>query len=242
MTAFVIIQARMGSSRLPGKTLEPLGESTVLDWVTRRTLACADADAVVVATSDRPEDDAIEDYLRESVVDVVRGNADDVLDRYRQAVEKYAPDIVVRVTADCPFVAKQLVSAAIETVASGDADYASTHLDGRFCRGLDIEAVRAEVLLDAARLATDAVEREHVTPYVYRRPETFKCVPIAAPEWAREPGFRFTLDERDDLKMLRAVVAEMPAKVDSDSADIVAFLATRPDIVGINVDVAHRTV
>lgn len=242
MTAVVIIQARMGSSRLPGKTLESLGESTVLDWVTRRTVACPDADAVVVATSNRPEDDAIEDYLRGSAIDVVRGSASDVLDRYRQAVEKHAPDIVVRVTADCPFIATQLVSAAIETVTGGDADYASTHLDGRFCRGLDIEAVRAEVLLDAARLATDEVEREHVTPYVYRRPETFKCVPIVAPEWAREPGFRFTLDERDDLKMLRAVVAEMPADIESNSADIVAFLSTRPDIVRINADVAHRTV
>lgn len=245
MPHVAIIQARMGSSRLPGKTLERLGDRLVLDWVTQRAARSSSLDQVIVATSDRPEDDAIAAHLAGTDTAVVRGSADDVLDRYRAAVEWAAlsdDDIVVRITADCPFVDPSLVDLAISTIQDGDADYASSHLDGRFPRGLDIEAVRVPVLMRAAREATDPVEREHVTPFVYRRTEEFGCATIVAPDWAQHPEVRFTLDEPDDLRLLRAVVDGVPGAFENPSEAVVAFLVANPDIAAINADVAHRNI
>ena len=232
----------MGSSRHPGKTLEPLGDRRVLDWVVARLAAANHLDEVIVATTDLPGDDVIVDALADSAVPVVRGSSDDVLDRYRVAAEGTDAEVIVRITADCPLIDPAVVDLAVQTLTDADADYASTSLDGRFPRGFDAEAFRRSALLDAAAEAEDQPEREHVTLYIYRRPERFRCVPVVAPEWARHPDLRITLDEEDDLRLLRAIVDRMPASIGTSGEEIVDFLRRNPDVAAINANVAHRYV
>lgn len=244
MTVAVVIQARMGSTRLPGKSLTRLGEVTTLDWIATRAGLARQVDEVFVATSTESEDDVIAEHCAQAGIACVRGSALDVLDRFRVALDHTDADLIVRLTADCPFVDPTLIDLTISTCREAvEADYASTSLDGRFPRGLDVEAVRRAALEAAADEALDALEREHVTLFVYRRAERFGCVPVVAPEWARRPDLRFTVDEPDDLQVCREVVrisGKTPTTL--EGRDVVSILTRHPEVAALNADVLHRNV
>jgi len=239
----VVIQARMGSSRLPGKTMMQLGDHPLLSWSVQRAGMAAAVDEVIVATSTGPEDDAIEDHAALLGVSCVRGSSDDVLDRYRRALDHTSADTVVRITADCPFVDPDIITAAVRALEATAADYASTGLDGRYARGLDVEAIRREALETAAAESTDDDEREHVTLFVYRRPERFTLAAVPAPDWAARSDLRFTVDEQADLDLVRAVVAGLHASPQNlQGPAVVEYLDRNPEVVALNDAVRHRTV
>lgn len=243
--AAVIIQARMGSSRLPGKTLEPLGEATVLDWVVDRTLAARRVTDVIVATTTEPNDDVIERHLDTRGLRCVRGSSADVLSRYALAAQSTSADTLVRITADCPLVDPAILDSAIELIeAEGSlCDYVSTSIDGRFPRGLDVEAFTRSALLEAAEQAVDPDEREHVTLHIYRSTDRFFCAPVVCPEPLRRPDLRFTVDEEADLEVVRQIVDGLgPSQRMAPGARIVEFLDRHPEIARINSDVKHRNV
>lgn len=237
----VVIQARMGSSRLPGKTLESLGSQTVLDWVTLRAASASMVDEVIVATSDRREDDAIAAHLEDGPCLVVRGSAEDVLARFGVALSATDAARIVRITADCPFVDPGLLDHAIASL--GDHDYVATGLDGRFPRGFDMEVMTRTALEVALAESTDRVEREHVTPFIVRRPDRFDQAPIEAPPWVQRAEARLTVDEAADLEAARAVVDSLGrGPLDLAGAEIIDFLDRHPEIKAINASVEHRNV
>jgi spore coat polysaccharide biosynthesis protein SpsF len=241
MTAVAVIQARMGSTRLPGKSLADLGGWPLLDWSVERARMARGVDEVVVATSTLAPDDQIAEYVARHQIACIRGSADDVLARYALAVSERAADVIVRITADCPFVDPAIVEQTITALAA--ADYASTSLDGRYPRGFDVEAVRRDVLEIAAAESVDPAEREHVTLFVYRRPDRFDCRPVEAPEWARRPDLRFTVDEGADLELARAVVAGTSGTPRTlTGIEVIRFLDEHPDIAALNRAVAHRNI
>ncbi len=244
MTAAVVIQARMGSTRLPGKVMMQLGDRPVLSWSVQRASRADAVDEVILATSIGAEDDVIEEQADSLGVRCVRGSSDDVLDRYRQALEHTSASTIVRITADCPFIDPGIITATVDALASSDRpDYASTGLDGRYARGLDVEAMRRTVLETAADEATADDEREHVTLFIYRRPDRFALVPVPAPEWARRPDLRFTLDEQADFELISRVVDGLGATPETlTGPDVVAFLDRNPDIAVLNQSVEHRTI
>ena len=243
MTVAVIAQARMGSSRLPGKTLDPLGSATILDWVVSRSQLADQVDEVIVATSDESIDDPIEHRCRALDITCVRGDPLDVLDRFRVALIETDADEIVRVTADCPLIDPGILNLAIETRRKRDLDYVSTSLDGRYPRGLDVEVVRRSVLETTAVEAADRDEREHVTLFVYRRPERFTCAPVVCPSWARHPELRITVDEGPDLEVVRRIVDGLGADTTAlGSEEALSFLIDHPEIAAINRGVAHRHV
>ena len=243
MTTAVVAQARMGSSRLPGKTLERLGDTTVLDWVVARASAAELVDEVLVATSRDALDDPIAERCASIGVACVRGEPLDVLARYEAALSMTSADEIVRVTADCPLVDPGIIDLAVASQREGCHDYVSTSLDGRYPRGLDVEVVDRDVLGLAAPEATDADEREHVTLFVYRRPDRFSCGPVVAPTWARRPDLRITVDEAPDLEVVRQVVRALGADpLAFGGGDVVRFLSAHPEIAGINREVHHRHV
>ena len=243
MTVAVIAQARMGSSRLPGKTLQPLGSTTVLDWVVTRSQLADHVDEVIVATSDDPADDPIDHRCRVLNITCVRGDPLDVLDRYRVALIETDADEIVRVTADCPLIDPSILDLAIETRRKCDLDYVSTSLDGRYPRGLDVEVLRRSVLETTAAEAGDPDEREHVTLFVYRRPERFTCAPVVCPSWAQHPELRITVDEGPDLEVVRRIVAGLGTDTTAfGGEEVVSFLIDHPEIAVINRGVAHRHV
>ncbi len=239
--ATVVVQARMGSTRLPGKSMATLGDRTVLDWVVERAGSAAGVGGVIVATSTNAEDDAIADHLAGSPVDVVRGDPHDVLARYARALETTDATYIVRVTGDCPFVQPALIDQALRTVEG--IDYVATAADGRFPRGFDVEAIHRDALAAADAEATAPAEREHVTPFIVWHPERFASRPLECPPWARHPELRLTLDEPADLDLLRAVVHQLratPATLRGE--DVVELLLGRPDLVAINRHVEHNIV
>jgi spore coat polysaccharide biosynthesis protein SpsF (cytidylyltransferase family) len=238
--AAVIIQARMGSTRLPGKSLATLRGLAVIDWVVRRSRMADGVDEVVVATSTDATDDELAEHVSRNGAMVARGDPLDVLGRYVTALDHVDHDQIVRVTGDCPFVQPVLIDAALDLLVD-DVQYVATGHDGRFPRGFDCEAIARDALLIAHAEAIDPVEREHVTPFIARRPGRFRSIALPSPAWARRPEYRLTLDEADDLAMLRAVADGLDREPEAiDGPMLIAFLDAHPEIVAINRHVRHN--
>ena len=195
----------MGSTRLPGKVLADLGGQPLLAFMLERigTLPIT----VVVATSDLGKDDPVAEAADASGVAVIRGPEQDVLARYALALEQYRPDLVVRLTADCPLADPALVSQALEVQVATGATYVSNTLVRTFPDGLDVEVVTAAALRAADTEAVDPDEREHVTPFVYRRPGRFPLRAFRADELLGDE--RWTVDTAADLAFVRYAVEQV---------------------------------
>jgi spore coat polysaccharide biosynthesis protein SpsF len=236
MSVVAVVQARMGSSRLPGKVLEPLGDTTVLGSGIRRLLRARTLDAVVVATTWDARDDVVVDEAARHGALVVRGSEDDVLSRYALAARETGAGTVVRVTSDCPLVDPSIVDACVRLRQTADVAYASNTLVRSFPRGLDVEAFSASALLEADSEAMAEDEREHVTPFIKRHPDRFPAASLVADDPA--PELRVTVDEAADLACVRAIVAELGLA--ASAGTIVALLRSRPDVAAINREVRQK--
>jgi spore coat polysaccharide biosynthesis protein SpsF len=201
-----VVQARTGSTRLPGKVLKELGGRPMLRFMLDRLRGLEGVD-VVVATSDLDRDDVIEDVTRMAGFRVVRGPEDDVLARFACALDAHPADHVIRLTADCPLTDPALVAAVVERHLAARADYTSNVFPRTFPKGLDVEVVTRRALLVAHTEAIDAGEREHVTPFFYRRPERFRLANLRND--APLGHERWTVDTADDLAFVRDLVARM---------------------------------
>lgn len=219
-----IIQARMGSSRLPGKVLMLLAGRPVLDHVVTRVSAASRIDDAVVATSDLPGDDAIEAYCKTRGWTCVRGSETDVLSRYAVAVRDSEPEIVVRVTSDCPLFSPRILDDMLTTFDPRSMDYMSTNWPLRtFPVGLDCEIMRGDALLSIAETATDAYDREHVTPHFYRNPDRFR---LAGHRCAKPLAhLSITLDTSEDYERLATLLELHPELLDPH-ADVVGVVAS----------------
>jgi spore coat polysaccharide biosynthesis protein SpsF len=198
-----IIQARTGSTRLPGKVLLPLLGEPVLTHVVRR-VARARVDATVVATTSLPSDDPIVELGEREGWALVRGSELDLLDRYLAAAHAFEADVVVRITSDCPLIDPAIVDEVIDARASIAADYASNSLEPRtYPRGLDVEVMTIAALERAGREDHDAASREHATPYLYRHPDRFRIHAIRLPDDLSD--HRWTLDTQGDFELIRRI-------------------------------------
>jgi spore coat polysaccharide biosynthesis protein SpsF (cytidylyltransferase family) len=229
-----IVQARMGSRRLSGKVLALLGGPPVLWHVTSRVAQARTVDEGVVATSDQPGDDPIAGWCAAEGLTCVRGPEADVLARYALAGEATGADVVVRVTADCPLLSPAVLDLVVDARSTSGADYASNTLARGFPHGLDVECLTRAALDAAAAEALDPEEREHVTPFVYNRPERFRLSSVAALEdWS---WLRWTLDTEQDLQALEAIVAAFPSALDplSDWRALAEQVAASPALRAAN--------
>lgn len=219
----------MGSSRLPGKVLRDLAGAPMLQRQLERIQRAARIDAIVVATSTDPADDAVASLVRSMGIDVARGPLDDVLERFAMVVREHRPDTVVRLTADCPLISPAVIDATIDAFVASGADYCSNTLHPTFPDGLDVEVVRAEVLLDVAARSTDGPEREHVTLGVYRHPERYQLADLRGDRDLSD--LRWTVDTEDDLAFVSTVYdALFAADPCFDLDDVLALLDQRPGL------------
>jgi spore coat polysaccharide biosynthesis protein SpsF len=235
-----VIQARLSSTRLPGKVLRPLGGRSVLSWVVRAAARTHNVDEVIVATSDSPDDDPVAVEATRCGVPVVRGPRDDVLTRYVLAVREHPCDAVVRLTADCPLHDPTLIA---QVVGVWLADPTLDHVSNvgvlrRHPRGFDVELVRREVLLEQARTATGP-HREHVTSNIYTQPGVHRCGGVVS--GVDNSDLRVTLDTPEDACLLDAVVAALGDDVPRWE-DVVGLLRSRPDLVALNAAVPQKAV
>lgn len=206
MSVICIVQARMGSTRLPGKVLADVAGRPMLGLMLDR-LASLDLAPVIVATTDLPADDPVADLVTSRGMSVVRGSAVDVLGRFCTAIDRHTADHVVRLTADCPLIDPILVRSLLELHLAVGSDYTSNTLIRDFPDGLDAEVVRTSVLRMAAAEASGVGEREHVTPFVYRRPERFRLRALRGAEFLGAE--RWTIDLPEDLARLRELVGHL---------------------------------
>lgn len=234
MRTVAIVQARMSSQRLPGKVLADLGGRPVLGLLLDRLARATELDAIIVATSDDPSDDPIVDFCERRQISVHRGPLMDVLKRYRQAADRAEAEVIVRVTGDCPLIDPDVVDALVRFAAEHGFRYAG--LGGEFPHGLDCEIFSQEALHEADGRATDAYEREHVTPYMKNRPHEFPTRPFEPIRGMLEE--RWTLDYEEDLLLLRALVDALgESAVTAGHREVVATLEAHPDLREFN---AHR--
>ena len=239
----VIIQARVGSTRLPGKVLKSLSGQPVLFHVIDRCRRARRADFVTVATTDKSEDDAIEELCKQWNVPCFRGSSEDVLSRFYHAAQKLNAESIVRITADCPLIAPELIDECITVFERSGADYASNviSLPRRLISGLDVEVFSFKALSSAHTQAIDAHDREHVTPYMRRNPlHTFKIVPVPVAEIYEHP-FRLTVDYPEDMVLMEELYAALaPRGAFLETRDAIAFLQSHQDIALINRDSVQR--
>jgi spore coat polysaccharide biosynthesis protein SpsF len=232
-----IIQARMSSTRLPGKVLMPLAGKPVLEHVVRRLQTCKTITGIVVATSTGKSDDAIQAWCEKEGVHCYRGSLDDVLDRYYQAAKLYKADAVVRITADCPAIDPVIVDEVVMGFLAGGYDYYG--LSGEFPDGLDCTVFSFAALERTWREATLKSEREHVGPYVEKHPELFKLGGYK--KFTGLSHHRWTLDEPRDYEFLQAVFARLYRGASPFlAAEILAFLDKEPEIMTINSNIIRN--
>jgi spore coat polysaccharide biosynthesis protein SpsF len=219
-----ILQARMSSTRLPGKVMAPLLGAPMIGRQVERLRRARRLDALVVATSDQPDDDPLAAYCESLGLPVYRGSLGDVLDRFHHAALAFGPArTVVRLTADCPLADWTVIDAVIEAHEAGRYDYTNNVTPERtFPHGLDAEAMRADVLAVAWGQAMDPYEREHVTPFIYRRPARYRLGSVTSP--APAPHLRWTVDTPEDLDFVRYVYEALYRDDPAFSSDAVAAL------------------
>ena len=224
-----IVQARTSSSRLPGKVLRPLaGEVMVLRQLQRISRA-ETLNGIVVATSDDPSDDELAVLLADSGYDYTRGALEDVLARYVQAVDEYEPDVVVRLTADCPLISAQVIDHVVERFHLSNAEYVSNTMTPTYPDGLDVEVVSAAALQVVGRESVDPPEREHVTLGIYRQPERFVIENVVDPSGRDHSGLRWTVDTAEDFAFVSQVFEYLHPQ-EFEYEDVLALVAQYPEL------------
>lgn len=231
----IVVQARAGSTRLPAKILENIGDTPALLWCLRRCQKIEGA-RVVVALSDTPSSDEIEELAISDGFDVVRGSDQDVLARTAKAARDTGADLVMRVTSDCPLIDPATCQAVIGMLYKHKADYACNNMPPSWPHGMDCEVFPASLLHEADRRATEAFDREHVTPWI-RRQQDLERISMTGPGGILA-RLRWTLDYQEDLKFFQCLDAAMCGRaIDATAAELASLCLRRPDITGIN---AHK--
>lgn len=226
-----IIQARMGSTRLPGKVMKEICGKPVIFHVVNRLRGSRLIDRIMVATTVEPSDGVIERWCGENNVECHRGSMDDVLERYYEAARKAGAATIVRITADCPLIDPEIVDAVIDRFSAGDCDHAGT--EATYPDGLDTEVFSFRALEKAFREARLASEREHVTPYIWKNREIFRVVGVR--NAVDLSHMRWTVDDERDFALVTRIFEGLKC---ADRAfhmgEIVEFLGRNPDLLSIN--------
>jgi len=237
MKTILIIQARMGSSRLPGKILLPLGTSDNLVYVTERCKKIVDD--VIIATSTLPQDDPVAAWCSMRNIACYRGSEDDVLDRYVQAAKPYNPDYVIRVTADCPFVDIEMGIEMLNLMKEKQVDIID--LKGELPRGLAVEVISYQALQYIHTHGLEQRHREHVTYYAYEYKKEFTRASYTVPSNRLYPELRITLDTTDDYTVL-VNVAEHFNDLYISSSEVIQYLLDHPEIAKLNAYIEQKPV
>lgn len=229
----IIIQARMGSTRLPNKIMKNLGGKSVLERVFERC-RLANVNEVIIATSKKKENDVIEKFCKERMINFFRGSEDNVLKRYYETAKKFGLDIIIRITGDCPLISPEVINKIIEEFKKLKVDYLSNAVKRSYPRGLDVEVFSFEALKKTNKLAKKKPEREHVTSFIYGNPEKFKVGYLIVRGWLRRPEIRLCLDTEDDLKLLRIIYKKLKVSKRTSIKEVINFLNENPELIKIN--------
>lgn len=263
MRTAAIIQARMSSTRLPGKVLAEAAGKPLLQHMIERLKRCKLLDDIVVATTLNPADDPIA-ALAWSLCRCYRGREEDVLHRVLQTARVYGAELIVELTGDCPLIDPQIVDRVIarfhapapivddgtllrwtkpmQARIQDDCDYCSNILERTYPRGMDVQVFPASVLRETAGLTNDPADREHVSLYIYEHPERYRLRNVAATYELTDPDLRLTVDTPEDLALVSAIFETFAPRNDFSLGEILALLRERPELREINVHVEQKEV
>ena len=232
-----IIQARMGSSRLPGKALMKSDSGKpLLYYVINQLRYCSKIKNLVIATTTNQEDDEIEKFANNNSINVFRGKEKDVLDRYFQCAKKYSFSTIVRITADCPLIDPQIVDKVIEQFFSENYDFATNTLTRTFPIGTDVEVFSFSALNKAWENAQLPSEREHVTPYFHNK-ENFKIINVENDK--NISNLRLTVDRIEDFELIKQILNNIsinPIHLE----DVLELFSRKPELIEINKHINHN--
>jgi spore coat polysaccharide biosynthesis protein SpsF len=239
MKTLIIVQARMTSTRLPGKVLLPLAGVPMLTRLVERLRRVQRADGIVVATTTNASDDAIAALCAQLGVPCHRGSEHDVLSRYADASRLHGADVVVRITSDCPLIDPALIDQVIAAYEEGGSDYVSNMLPPTWPYGMAVEVFSAAALAQAHAEATQVAEREHVTPFLYWHPERYRLRNVASP--VDLSHHRWTVDTPEDYALVSRLFDHlMLTRPDFTQADVLALLDANPDWIAINQHIQQK--
>jgi len=242
MNVVAIIQARMGSTRLPGKVLSDIGGEPMLARVVRRVRRCASVGRTVVAATEGDADEPIVLECGRLGVELLRGSEMDVLDRFYRAACYFEADAVVRITSDCPLVDPGVIDRVVGEFRDWRPDYASNVLRRTYPRGLDTEVVSREALERAWREAAETYQRVHVTPYFYQHPELFRLLSVTrGPESGVEASrYRWTVDTAEDLALVREIYRRFGDEDTFGWTAVLDLLERNPGLAELNRGIQQK--
>ena len=241
MKTVIIVQARMTSTRLPGKVLKKVLDKPLLEYQIERLRRVKLADEIVIATTVNDTDRPIIELCERLSIPYFRGSEEDVLARYYGAAKEHYADVVVRVTSDCPLIDPQVIDKVIHFyIENTDKhDYVSNSLKRTYPRGMDTEVFSLRALHEAFLEATAQPDREHVTPFVYRHPERYRVGNIVYSE--NQSSHRWTVDTPEDFELIRRILeAIYPQNPEFRLEDCLNLLQQYPDWLNINADVEQK--
>lgn len=231
MIVVAVVQARMGSSRLPGKVLKPIAGRPMIDVLLSRLARSKLVDKIVVATTDTVKDDALADCVNGLGFEVVRGSETDVLDRYVKAAKETYADVLVRITGDCPLVDADLVDRCVQGYLESNVDYFSNIEPPTFPDGLDIEVFSAEALLKSALATSDSYDHEHVTPYLRRSDQVTRANHFNGEDLSH---LRWTVDEPADYEVISAIFGQFEDPIEFTWSDVLDLHRKMPQLFEAN--------
>lgn len=240
----IIVQARMASTRLPGKILKKVLDKTLLEYQLERLCRVKNADRVVIATTDHGAEQPIVDLCKSLKVDYFRGSENDVLARYYGAATEYGADTVVRITSDCPLIDPAVVEQVIGFYLEhrNKYDYVSnTFPDLTYPRGMDTEVFSYQALKEAYLEAKDQPEREHVTIFIKRRPKRYRIKNL--PYTRDVSNYRWTVDTPEDFELVSRMISELyPVNPRFTLEDCLELIAKHPEWVELNAKIMQKLV
>lgn len=225
----VVLQARMSSTRLPGKVMIQINGHPMIYWEINRISRANHVHKIVVAISDQSSDDILADYLDSIQQEYIRGSLDNVLSRYVIAEENYNPSAIIRLTADCPLVMPELIDLFLGIFHKNNLDYLSNTLELSYPDGLDIEIIAPGVFKRLLEFNLSKEEKEHVTLGIYARKDVFKIYNVA--NETNISQFRWTLDTSEDLAFVQCIYLHFKSKeIDFTFEDVLKYVEENPNI------------
>jgi spore coat polysaccharide biosynthesis protein SpsF len=238
------VEARMGSSRLPGKVLIDIEGKPAIERLFERLLKAKSLDGVILATSTSPLDDPLENWANKFGVPCFRGSEDDVLNRVVMAHKKMESDLIIEITGDCTLVDPKVIDTGVSAFLDGGYDIVSNTWKGSYPMGVDVQVFPFKSLEEVERTIKDESVREHVSLYFYEHPEKYKLLNLIAPENIRRPELRFQLDYQEDLDFIRTVYSKLEPEFGPffGTEEVVDLLNREPEIVKINQHCTEKPV
>lgn len=241
MKIVATIEARMGSSRLPGKVLLKAAGKKMLEHLVGRLRTVNSIQEVVLATTVNPQDDILEKVANRLNISCFRGSEGDVMSRVIGAAQSFGGDLIVEITGDCPLIDPQIVEMAIRTFLANRAVYVGNAHIRSYPDGMDVQIYPLEALKKSSALTTDPLDREHVTLHMRNHPELFPPLHLVAPPECHWPELGLTLDEPADYRLLKRILEHFdPHTAEFSCLDVIRFLRANPELTAINRTVIRK--